>query len=146
MRVPPILLLVVALTALVGCNQGSPGGPGADTSAAREPLYGQDNDTFNLSVPVLSTSLKQGETKALSIGIRRGKNFDEDVELTLSNLPKGVTPDPADLTIKHSETEAKFTLHATGTAALGNFSIKVSGHPTKGADASADLKITIDKK
>ena len=140
------LLAFVALGALTGCNQGSPGGPGATDPAIREPLVGQDNDTFNLGVPLLATVLKQGETKSVTIGIKRGKNFDEDVTLKFSEIPKGLTLEPSEPRIKHSETEAKFTVQASATAALGSFAIKVMGHPTKGMDAMADLKITIDKK
>ena len=35
---------------------------------------------------------------------------------------------------------------AADEAALGDFTIKVTGHPTKGADASNEFKITVDKK
>ncbi|WP_395090424.1 hypothetical protein [Armatimonas sp.] len=140
------LLALVALGALTGCNQGSPGGPGATDPAVREPMIGQDNDTFNLGIPLLATVLKQGETKSVAIGIKRGKNFDEDVTLKFSDLPKGITLEPSEPLLKHSETEAKFTVQASATAALGSFTIKVLGHPTKGTDAMADLKITVDKK
>lgn len=140
------LLLLVSLGTLTGCNQGSPGGPGATDPAVREPLVGQDTETFNLTVPLITTIVKQGETKSFAIGIKRGKNLDEDVTLKFSELPKGIAIDPSEPLITHSETEAKFMLKASTTAALGNFAIKVLGHPTKGMDATADLKITVDKK
>jgi hypothetical protein len=142
-------LLLMALVAFTGCNWGTkatPGGPGATNTSAKAPLYGQADDTFNLSVPFLSTTLKQGETKAVSMGIKRGKNFDQDVALKFDDLPKGVTLDPASPVIKHGDTEAKLTLKAADDASLGDFTVKVTGHPTKGPDASTEFKITVDKK
>ena len=48
--------------------------------------------------------------------------------------------------IKHGDTEAKVTLKATDDASLGEFTIKVTGHPSKGADATSEFKITVVKK
>ncbi len=103
-------------------------------------------ETFTLSVPTFSTSVKQGETKAVSIGINRDKSFDQDVTLKFADLPKGVTLDPVSPVIKHGDTEAKLKLTSVDDAPLGDFTIKVTGHPTKGADASHDFKISVDKK
>ena len=140
---------LAALAVLTGCNQGSPGGPGAtDTtnSSGKPPPMGQANDTFNLSVPPLGTSIKQGERKSVSIGIKRGSNFDEEVTLKFAGLPQGVTIDPSPALIKHGDESAKITLTAGESAALGDFSINVAGHPSKGADAIVMFKVTIDKK
>ena len=52
-------------------------------------VRGQDD--FSLSVPRLSTSIKQGESKVVSIGIDRVKNFDQEVALSFGDLPRGVT-------------------------------------------------------
>jgi hypothetical protein len=104
-------------------------------------MVGQTEDTFSMSVP--STKLNQGETKTLSIGISRGKNFSEDVSLKLSDLPTGVTVTPASPLIRHGDTDGKVTLTAALDAVLGDFTVKVSGHPSKGADASSDLKLTV---
>jgi hypothetical protein len=145
-------LLAMALLALIGCGQGTPGGPGATANPTEKKHfydYGQADNTFNLSVPssmpYRSTTLKQGETTKVSIGIKRGKNFGEDVTLTFADVPKGVTLDPASPVIKHDQTEANLTLTATGDAALGDVTIKVTGHPTKGGDASNEFKLTVDK-
>jgi hypothetical protein len=35
---------------------------------------------------------------------------------------------------------------AADDASLGDFAVKVTGHPTHGADASNELKITVAKK
>jgi uncharacterized membrane protein len=137
-------LLVVAVVALVGCGgKDSAGGPGATNPTGKQPLYGQADNTFNLSAP--STSLKQGETKAVSVSIKRGTNFQEDVTLKFAEVPQGVTIDPASPVIKHGETESKVTIKAAANASLGDFTVKVTGHPTKGGDGSTDMKITVTK-
>lgn len=136
-------LAVMTLAALTGCSQGTPGGPG---TAEKSPAYGQTDDTFNLSVPVLSSNLQQGEQKEATVGIKRAKNFDEDVVLTFADVPKGVTVEPASPVIKHGDTDAKITFKAGNEAALGNFKVKVTGHPTKGSDAEIEFKLTIAAK
>lgn len=140
--------LAMALVAMSGCsNQGTPGGPGVATNPPHKPpSYGEADNTFNLSVPHQSTTLHQGETKDVSIGIERGKNFNGDVTLTFAEGPEGVTIASASPVIKHGDTEAKVTLKATDDASLGDFTVKVMGHPTAGPDATNELKITVVKK
>ena len=141
-------LLIAGLVAIAGCNNNStPGGPGATSNKGdNKPVVGRADDTFTLDPPNLATKVKQGESRAVSIGIKRGKNFDQDVTLKFSDLPKGVALDPTSPVIKHGDTEAKLTLKAADDASLGDFAVKVTGHPTKGGDASNELRITVDKK
>ena len=138
----------VAGLGLVGCDKGTPGGPGATGTGARSATTAVStaDDTFSLSTPTLSTHIKQGESKVVTIGIRRGKNFGQDVSLKQDGLPKGVTADPSSPSIKAGEEDAKVTFKAADDAALGDFTVKVTGHPGKGADASNEFKLTVDKK
>jgi hypothetical protein len=103
-------------------------------------------DSFTLSAPFWTTSLKQGETRAVTIGISRDKRFDQDVTLKINGLPKGVTAEPASVVINPGEKEAKFSLKATDDAALGDFAITMTGHPAKGADSSHEFKFTVARK
>ncbi|HTU90903.1 MAG TPA: hypothetical protein VMF69_12570 [Gemmataceae bacterium] len=143
---------VVACAALLiftGCDKGTPGGPGATNNKSTNskiPSLKQGEDTFSLTVPTLSTTLKQGENKVVSLGIKRGKNFDEDVMLKFENLPKGMTIDPSAPTIKHGDTEVNVTIKAASDAAVGDFTIEVKGHPEKGPDATQKLKVTVKSK
>ena len=139
-------LAVMTLVALTGCTQGTPGGPGTIGTSGKEPAYGQAEDTFNLSVPMMSTSLQQGEQTEATVGIKRAKNFDEDVALKFADIPKGVTVEPASPVIKHGDTDAKITFKAGDEASLGDFKVKVTGHPTKGGDAEIEFKLTIAAK
>lgn len=137
----------MTLMALSGCNQqGTPGGPGATNTSAKKPVYGQADDTFNLSVPVMSSSLQQGEKLEATVGIKRATNFDEDVSLQFADVPDGVTVEPANPVIKHGDMEAKIMFQAGDEAPLGDFKVKITGHPTKGSDAQIDFKLTIAAK
>ncbi len=140
-----IFAAAVALS-LPACDSGTPGGPGANKASTNKPALGQAEQTFSLTVPALGASIKQGESKSTSIGISRGKNFDENVSIKFSDLPKGLEIEPANPIISSGDTEAKLTLKASESASLGNFTIKVIGHPTKGSDATTDMKVTVDKK
>ena len=139
-------LLVMVLVTISGCNAGTSGGPGVTNPPHNHPVYGEADDTFDLNMPLMSTTLHQGGSTEVAVGIKRGKNFDEDVTLKFAHGPTGVTIDSANPVIKHGDTEAKLTFKAAADAALGDFTVKVTGHPTKGADASNDFKITVAKK
>ncbi len=136
-------LALMTLAALTGCSQGTPGGPG---TTEKKPSYGQADDTFNLTAPEMSSSLPQGEQTEATVGIKRAKNFDEDVTLKFNNVPKGVTVDPANPVIKHGDTDTKVTFKAEDGAALGDFKVKVTGHPIKGSDAEIEFKLTVAAK
>jgi hypothetical protein len=140
-----------ALFAFTGCCGGTPGGPGATDRSKTGPAdqvnaaLNPAPDSFTLTVPALGVKVKQGESKVVSVGISRGKNFDEDVALKFEGLPQGVTAEPAAPAIKHGDTEAKVTLKAAADAAVGSFTVKVVGHPQKGPDATTELKLTVEK-
>ena len=140
-------LSVLALVAAIGCdNKPTAGGPGASGPDTKKPLVGNADDTFTLSPPMTSTSIKQGESKAVTIGIKRGKNFDQDVGLMFEGMPKGVTIDPAGPKIGHGDSDAKINIKAADDAALGDFTIKVMGKPTKGSEGGSEFKLTVNKK
>lgn len=183
----PFLLAGMLATA-VGCNEGTPGGPGAksnppasstatssrtttvetpDGSSTTKvevekpivtdshekpaapgtdanPLAGDPENTFRLDAPNLATSIKQGETKVVTIGITRSTNFDQDVTLSFVDLPKGITIAPAEPKIKHGEKEVKLNITAAADAALNDFTIKMIGHPATGKDATNEFKLTVE--
>ncbi|NQV26700.1 MAG: hypothetical protein HQ518_20290 [Rhodopirellula sp.] len=141
-------MVFVALTVatLVGCNQGTPGGPGATAANGENPTTGQADDTFNLSVPMTSSSLQQGDQSEVTVGIDRAKNFDQDVTLKFSDVPEGVTIGPVSPVIKSSDTDVKLTLTAGDGTPTGDFKFSITGHPTKGADAQIEFKLTVAPK
>jgi len=138
-------LTLMSLMAVVGCGDKSkPGGPGTTGTDKNQPAVGQGDNTFTLDVPN-SVSLKQGESKEESITIKRGKNFDQDVALKFDNLPAGVTVTPADAMLRKSEEKALIRVVAAADAAIGDFTVKIRGHPATGADANSEMKITVKK-
>jgi hypothetical protein len=139
-------LLALSLAALTGCDEGRPGGPGASTPTTKPPVSGEPDNSFKLNMPIMSTTLRQGETKELAIGIDRGKGFDEDVTLEFADTPKGVTLASLQPILKHGDSESKVKIQAAEDAALGDFTVKVIGHPAKGPNATSDLKLTVVKK
>jgi uncharacterized membrane protein len=141
-------LLVAVAAVSTGCNnQNSAGGPGAKNSSNKSGTHvGLEDNSFKLSPPMLATRLKQGETKETNIGIKRGKNFDQDVSVKFENVPKGVHIDPASSSIKHGDDEIKITVKADDDAAEGDFTVKVVGHPKTGDDATSEFKLTVSKK
>jgi hypothetical protein len=135
-----VLSLVVLALAFTGCESGSPGGPGADSTTSSKVGKASDN-SFTLGK--VETTIHQGETKVVSIPIDRGTNFDQDVTLSFATLPKGITLTDLHPRIDHGATDARFSITAADDAALGDFSTRVTGHPTKGADAVNDYKISV---
>ena len=138
-------LALTLLAGAAGCDKaGTPGGPGAAAPSAKPPLIGRADDTFDLTTA--SVSLAQGEAAPAAVGIKRGTNFDQDVTLAFDGLPPGVTLDPAKPVVLTKNTDAKFTLTAGDTAAPGEFTVKVSGRPAKGADATTQFTLTVAKR
>jgi len=138
--------LVMTLAVVVGCDQSkrTAGGPGATTSGGKPPLYGQADDTFTLTLA--AQSVKLGDAKEATVGIKRGTNFDQDVGIQFVDLPAGVTVSPTDPALKHGDADAKVTLKATDEAVPGDYTVKVMGHPTKGGDATTEFKLTVAPK
>ena len=142
---------MLALAALVGCSGGITGtsekhvgGPGATGTTGKAPAVGEADNTFELKTS--SVSLKQGEAKDSRIDISRGKNFDKDVALKFTDVPKGVEIKPDNAVIKHGDTGIVLNFKAKDDAAVGDFEVKVTGHPTEGKDAATIQKIKVSAK
>jgi uncharacterized membrane protein len=144
-----LLMICVCLTLQLGCqNRSSPGGPGASgsNSGSNNPLAGTADNTFKITTPPTSTSLAQGEKKDVTIGISRGKNFDQDVKLVVSGAPEGVKLDPSTTTLKAGSSESHVAVEASKGAALGEHTITVKATPTReGPDTSTTFTINVKK-
>jgi hypothetical protein len=152
MKTTVTVAILMSLAAFTACNQGMPGGPGSTDPSPKDRSYelGNADNTFTLTVPsslpLWSTSIKEGRTANITIGINRGKSFQQNVTLRFEGMPAGMTIDPAAPEIKKNQTEVNLTLTATDAAALGDFEIKVIGHPATGGDATNSFKITVNKE
>jgi hypothetical protein len=68
------------------------------------------------------------------------------VTLNFADEPKGVTIETPNPVIKHGDNEANVMVKAAPDAAVGDFTVKVMGHPAAGPNATSDLKISVAKK
>ena len=140
-------LLCTALAVAFGCtpNKSAPGGPAAPGSSSHTATAGS-SDKFTISAPSGTTDIKQGATKEITISIDRGKNFKQNVKLSLSTDAKGLTvkPDTTEIMASDTSTSKKFTLQADKDAALGEHKITVKGTPDTGTatEQSFNVKVT----
>lgn len=146
MRISTGLLMTGALIALCGCNQGAPGGPGTASPDSTKPMMGEADNTFALDLPMLSTKLDQGDTTTISVGIKRGTNFDQDVSLRFDDVPTGVSIMPDAPTIRRMDEKADITIVASDNASVGDFAVRIVGHPDSGSDATAELALSIGER
>lgn len=146
------LLLVVA----IGCGVNSPGGPGISdvpnvsgvsntTTADYRPTLGVPEEAFSLVIPATSIRLNAGESARVAIGIKRGRNFQEDVTLSITGLPEGISVQPDTPVIKVSDPEATLNLHANADVPTGTHQITVIGHPSSGADARSETSVIVSR-
>jgi len=141
------ILFLFTLSPVIGCNEGTTGGPGVSDAKSKKSVLGRADDTFKLSVPILQTSVQQGnEIEDVIIGINRAKNFDSDVALEFKNLPEGVSIRPDRPVIKHGDSDSKISILVDESAAKGEYKIEVKGHPTQGTDATITLRIAVTAK
>ncbi len=136
-------LMLVTVAALSGCNQGD---SGKVVVNAEKPVLGKTDNSFSISVPAMSSSLQEGAAEEMTVGIERTANFDEDVTLTFSDVPKGVTIEPANPVIKRGDMDAKITITAGNEAPLGDVKVTVTGTPTNGKDVESELSLSIRAK
>lgn len=145
MKMSILCVTAFGLLAFAGCGSGKPGGPGAGTDNSK-PVVGTADNAFTLGMPLLSTKIRQGETKDVTISISRGKNFDQDVAIQFANVPQGVTIAPMSPMLLKSDKEVHVTITAADDAAVNDFTVGVTGHPATGPDAKNELKLTVAKK
>lgn len=139
--------LILGMTVIAaGCNEGTPGGPGAALPESQQATIGETDNTFTLEAPMTATDVAQGETDEITIGIDRADHFNQDVALSFGNLPAGVTLTPANATLAQGDSEVTFTLAAAPGAAVGDHTIIVTGRPAQGPTATTELKISVNEQ
>ena len=152
-------LCVLTLVVATSCSRSAPEGQEAAVPATgqpqneaprtvvQKPIAGESEHTFNLSVPFEPVTLAQGEEQPVRIGINRGENFGEQVEIKVAGLPAGVTVETDDPIITPGNTGVTLMLKAASDAALGEFTVMVTGHTaSSGADFSDEIQITVTQK
>jgi hypothetical protein len=142
-RLITTLALAFILTT-TGCYKGSTSN-GLQTKQKEEPTQDRLNENgFKLVTP--STTIAQGERSHLTIGIKRGENFSEDIALTFESLPQGVTIKPLQTVFKITANEETVSIEAAKDAALGDFTINVIGKPARQRlETIEPIKLTVKR-
>jgi hypothetical protein len=132
-------LLILPLAALIGFTFGC-------TNTSPEGGTPRTKSSFKLDLPrsVPVKDIKQGDTTTFDASIDRGSEFKQNVKLTVTK------PDKIDVklskdTIKGSE-DTKFTISVSPAkdAPLGEQTIKVTGTPEGGGEATTgEFKIKV---
>ena len=125
------ILSFVAIASAVGCNMSSPRGGGMSSA-----------DGFRVVVPH-EIDLQQGAVQTINVTLDRGDLFKQDVKLAVTST-KGISVDPAGLTIKASDKpEALVKVSAAKDAPLGEYRVNVTGTPASGQSTTAEFRVKV---
>jgi hypothetical protein len=162
MRIVSTALLFGMVAAVAGCSQeSSPGGPGASnqsrttsststtpsnatstTTTANKPVITDKNNTFNLKVPEMTTTVNRGKKTDVTISIGRGSAFKESVKIQF-HAPKGITVTPAEPVIQAGQDKVTVSIQATSDAAAGKANIEVIAVPESGRSVSLEMPVHV---
>ncbi|MFB3894217.1 MAG: hypothetical protein ACE15C_19605 [Phycisphaerae bacterium] len=130
MRTVVATVLAFGLVGAYGCTSPQGGGPGTD-------------EGFKIAVPLLPTSIKQGEVKDVSVSLQRGKYFKQDVKVDIS-ASKGISVAPSEVTVKaEDKPQVPFRVTVPKDAALGEYLIYMKGTPQTGQPTSMNMKVKV---
>ena len=117
----------------IACNKSPEGGsPGT-------------KDSFTVSGPTTSTSIKQGNKETVTVTLNRGSDFKKKVSLDVK------APDKVKATLDKSSVAAgddkdvKLTIDVDKEAPVGDHIITVTATPEAGAATKLDVKLSVVK-
>jgi uncharacterized membrane protein len=123
---------LIAVAALVGCK--------SQTGVV------VGNEKFKVSVPALSTDVKQGETQVVRVSVEREDGFKQSVKLEMK-APTGLSVDPDNTTVNAGDKgDLQLKITAAKDAPLGDQKIMVKGTPENGDPVELDFKVTVSAK
>jgi hypothetical protein len=133
-------LMVAGIVFATGCNQSTTGGK-----------PGEPNATFKLKGPsnIPETTVKHGESVTKDITVDAEKNFKEDIAFDVKVEPAdaNVTATIEPKVWKASEPKkAELHIKATDKAKEGEYTVHVTGKPTKGNPTTVDVKFKVPEK
>jgi uncharacterized membrane protein len=102
---------LIATAALMGCKKSEEGGRAG-------------NDTFRLSVPALTTAVKQGEVQTVRVSVERGEGFKQGLKLEVK-APTGLQVDPDSTMVKPGDKgDVQLKITAAKDAQIGRASCR----------------------
>ncbi len=130
MKLAVFAMMATVAVALVGC--ASPRGGGMS-----------GGEGFAIVTPPLTTHVKQGETKEITVSLSRGEYFKRDVTLDIK-ASEGISVTPHEATIKASEkTDVHLRIAVPKNAAMGEYKIFLTGTPETGQPTSTEVKVKV---
>ena len=130
MKTAMVILMTLALTAVFGCMSPKGGGMSSD-------------EGFKIQVPMFSTDIKQGDRQTISVTLRRGDLFKQDVKLEMK-ATEGITVTPSTALVKASDKgDVQLQIAAPKTAPLGEYRVYLKGTPTTGQPTSIEIKVKV---
>ena len=133
-----VLAAMLAVT-LVGCGEDK-----KDKDKDKGTAKGSGDKELTLTPPG-ETTITQGKKEDVTVKITR-KDFDEDVTVSFSDLPKGVSVLDTDMKIEKGKTDKKFSLEAKDDATEGTHTAKVSAKGGGMEVKNREFKIIVKKK
>jgi uncharacterized membrane protein len=101
------------------------------------------DEGFTISVPAMTTHLKQGDAKTIEISLHRGSYFKHDVKLEV-RPSAGIYVDPSEVTIRAGDKpKAEIRIEAPKDAALGEYQVHVKGIPDTGETTKVDFTVKV---
>ena len=98
---------------------------------------------FKIAVPTFSTDIQQGQTQYVTVSLKRGAFFKQDVKLTI-NTSAGLSVDPASVMIQASDApDVQLTITADRNAAFGEYYVTVRGVPQTGEPTSTVFTVNV---
>jgi uncharacterized membrane protein len=100
---------------------------------------------FKIAVPSFDTKIKQGEVQSVTISLKRGDAFKQDVTLEIKlSKGEGITFDPAKVIVKAGDkADVQLTITVPKDAALGEYKVSVKGTPTTGEATSVEFNVKV---
>ena len=139
------LSVFAAILFMTGCSDTPPGGPGAADNNNANSKVATPEQTFRLDLPTTEQSIKQGEKKEFTLGIKRGKNFDQDVRIEFRELPAGLKATPSAGIFGKGQDKVNASMEAAADAALGHHTFNVVAIPQSGEQTIGVMKVEIKK-
>ena len=108
------------------------------------PEGGQVGDKgFKIAVPMFGATVQQGETKDVTVSLKRDKDFKQDVNVELT-ASEGISVEPTRVTVPAEDTpDIHLRITAPKDAALGDYNVHIKGTPQEGQPTSIDLKVKV---
>ena len=132
MKVLITVVMTLALAAMYGCESSSERGGSV--------LKGEG---FKIAAPTFSTEVKQGETKNVTVALKRGEYFKRDVKLQIE-ASSGISVEPTKVMVKASDSpDVQLQISAPKDAAIGSYQISVKGTPETGESTSTMFNVKV---